>query len=371
MAGWLVAKLIVDVVFICTNLRRLRLGRLELALVFIIFFHLLLGFFALPLYDEKYSSIRALRDCLPVIIFFLKVAIFRRVFDTVTSASRDILWSVNPLLFLSVSQIIIFLILNRTGAAYAGITPPVSMVFAYAVATGATGLLVASSLTALLSGKRSIVLSFVTIYFLYAAKNFRTARLFAVLFATAGIVSLGVYFSWPIFDKISLSFEVFRLLSEDGFSGFAGQYSDGVAALSLSTAGRYDEWAALTAELNRISLAFGLGAGFTYDYVLVDGREFSGYSNAHFSPLSLTYKFGLIFCVVFYFYVLRHCFRTPARDAVLERWWRILTLVFIVQSLFAFNLFVEGMLPVAVAALLSLRIGQQRSRIAGSTSRAS
>jgi hypothetical protein len=349
--GWLFAKLLLDMFFVATNLRQVRLSQAELLFLALLIAHLVIGFSVLPSISGDYGHTRALRDCIPVGLFFLKVSIIRNFFRDGKESESLLSWLRGPLLALSLAQIALFFLLNRGGGAYAGITPPVTLPFAFAVAGG--GLLSVGLLAGLaaLSGKRAIVLSFLVVYVAVLVQRRKFTSLATGLCAIGVLIAVASVGGWSIADKVVASWAIVPLAAEHGLLTLLDPDPAISSALSFATAGRSDEWIPLVTHMSPLTFVTGLGAGFTYDYTLYDGVEVMGYANAHFSPLALVYKFGFVFCMGFYLYVVRatrsgsNAVTNTVADVARVGVW-----VIVLQSFFSYNLFVESLLPVLLAA---------------------
>ena len=125
--------------------------------------------------------------------------------------------------------------------------------------------------------------------------------------------------------------------------------------LYTATAGRSGEFFAIFRTMTAASWIFGHGSGFTYDLHRPNKETLFGHANSHFSPLGLAYKFGGPFMILFYVWVIYPLIKNNYSCQEKIFWAGILILL-LFQSLFAFNLFVEFLFPVAIAALQSKKI---------------
>jgi hypothetical protein len=114
------------------------------------------------------------------------------------------------------------------------------------------------------------------------------------------------------------------------------------------TGGRSEEFYAIMSVMEPLSWIIGLGPGFTYD-ILYFGDIISGYANSHFSPLSLSYKFGLIFTLILYSYLIGPVLKLINFSGPLALMLASIISLFILQSIFAFNLFSEPYLAIFLA----------------------
>lgn len=357
--GWLLTKSLLDIVFVATNLRHVRISVAELIFLALLTGYLITGITVLPSISSDYEHTRAVRDCIPVILFFLKISTIRNLLRLEPANENLLLWLRRPLLTLSIAQVALFTLLNRDGDAYVGITPPLSLPLAFALVGGSVVSIGFIAGLAALSGKRAIVLSFLVVYFATLFRRRRHASLVLGLCAIGVLSALVSAGGMSIADKVVASWAIVPLAAEHGISILRDSDPAISAAVSLATAGRSDEWIPLIKHISPVTFVTGLGAGFTYEYTLYDGREIAGYANAHFSPLSLVYKFGFVFCVGFYAYIIypirSHSIRASntAVDAACIGVWLI-----VVQSFFSYNLFVESLLPILLA------VAQQSKRSA-------
>jgi hypothetical protein len=348
---WLLAKLFVDIGFIWAARAAIKLSMLECVILLLIVGHLAFGSLVFPSLSPNYSVSRAVRDCLPVIVFFLKVSIIRNIlraspYDTLSIVK---LWI--PLLVISIIQISIFTVSNWSGAVYAGVTPPLNLPFSFVITHGYLMPLFLIVALAMASGKRAVILSFVAVYIFRLIQQRRYWGVVALVVGVAGAAFVSVAAGFEIAEKFALVGPVIRQVGQ-GVSSLPSIADGGFRAqLLVATAGRSEEWIPLLEDMGLSEFITGFGAGYGYTYLLFDGTEVQNYANAHFSPLSLTYKFGVLFCMTFYAYLLGHFVRKPSssdlrRSVVVN----MAIWLFIIQSFFSYNLFVESLLPILVAA---------------------
>jgi len=125
-------------------------------------------------------------------------------------------------------------------------------------------------------------------------------------------------------------------------------------ALMFLDPARYAEYVSLSPHLTGWSLWFGNGFGFRYELDASFLAEF-GYSisptvtNAHFTPLAITAKFGLIGVGVWIFLIVSVLASGYDRRSFVQLACRLAFISMIVQSLFAFGFFINLFTPFYIA----------------------
>lgn len=297
----------------------------------------------------------------------------------------------------SVSGALIFYFLGAS--VYQGITLPVNIPFCVSTAYIFTKfkwegpkMIKYSSLLFLMlactyvSGKRSYILSEVLLLISCTSvniidywkirqmeKNVKIKTLTIVgTVALLILVSIAIIYSSNVETKFTITFDNLVNFYESIQTNYDGQVA------SLLTAGRSDEINSLAPLFTQDSLSIflGFGPGFTYNYQ----NEFSSiveinYRNIHLSILNLTTKYGIVFSMLFYYkYLLMPAIQffsalknlrrlrcsTNTTDSMYkqanlnDQYFLVMSASFYVfislfQSLFAFTLFVDPLLPIAIA----------------------
>jgi hypothetical protein len=367
----LAAKLAIDLAFVASNRAAFRVGRIEALFLAWIAIAIVRGAAAVVGGESEFEASRIIKDCLPPVLFLLKIAVFRAYF---ARTELNYVQLAMALLVASALNVAAFYAVGGASDFYVGLTPPVTAGVAAAIATSSTGVFAVSLAIIYLTGKRSFLVAVAALLAWLVTLGRATRSMLAprflpglVLVAVAGVVAAFASGS-PVTQKIGDTSEA---IAESGgvemlaAFGIASVIDDPEIerALFLATAGRSAEFFVIVREMATSDWWFGKGAGFTYTLTLLDGTEVPNYANAHFSPLSLTYKFGVPFALIFYGWVAWLCVRSQpvSRHVVFHR---AVVLLFLVQSFFAFNLFVEFLLPVALGALSA---GLQRARVLSSS----
>lgn len=350
-----VMKGALDCLFILSNLRKAQMSRIEIIILLVLALHAIGGMIIFPMISSSYLPSRAFNDVFWPVIFVLKVAIIRNLtFEDVFSAAD---WKSLSLKLIGISlvQVAIFLFFSRYSGAYAGITPPVNLPFAYGVALSHPMVLLLSLVLIVLSGKRAYLLAAVAVFAVRAIVRRQNRSAFIVL-GIVGVIALtsavggaaAGLIPTAVLEKFVDSSQVFNLIGIIAREGF-GVLSEDVVRRSLyaATAGRSEEFLAIIGQMTWSNFFFGLGAGFTYSYLHWDGWV-DGYANSHFSPLSLTYKFGVFYMLIIYIYIFRGTLKLFRSQINFAEFLGIGLMLFFVQSIFAYNLFAEIFLPLLV-----------------------
>lgn len=348
-AVFLVLRALADLLFVATNAHTLSLKSRDAMMLFWLLGAGMVGAILSVAGPSVYSFLQAVSDVLLPALFIFKVALIIRLLPGLHDLEGEVRLLVRWLLLGSVIQIVIFLTIGRFYGAYAGIAVPVTLPMADALARYAPALGLLSIVLILASGKRAILLSALAAFgalILGARRRFLTAGAMAVVLLIFVAIAPLFEDTTRKFDATLSATEELAEMAERGPGAILDE--DIRAGFYLATAGRSEEFYGLISEMRPVNYVVGLGAGFTYGYAHSDG-EVTGYSNSHFSPLSLTYKFGILFCIAFYWFVFGTTFRLIRSGVALGRLTGFALLMFGIQSVFSFNLFAESLLPVVSA----------------------
>lgn len=143
-----------------------------------------------------------------------------------------------------------------------------------------------------------------------------------------------------------------------------GQSDSFLDILMYTDPQRYAEYVSLLPYLTDWSLWFGNGYGFRYE---IDSNFLANFgkeggievTNAHFTPLAVTSKFGLFGLMIWIFLILRVLTTKINRKSFVDYACRLAFISMIVQSLFAFGFFVNMFTPFYIAVLTA---GSRRAK---------
>ena len=342
---YLVLFLILDLIFISTNIRKLGFTSFELSVISLLIFHLMLGLFILPHFNDSYSELRALKDTLLPIMFLFKCVIFRKIFNAENFQSYKSLLIKSCILIVSVQALLLFF--KPDVDTYVGINPPINILMASYFSGGSIFLLLLSFIAILLAGKRSILISMAIAAVIVSRKMGRLTFLF---FISAGIGYIILFFTdiskIPLVDKFVITFDAIKEVFEDGLTSEQGQI-----ALFIATGGRSAEIIAITSFMEPINWVIGTGSGYSFELIRPE-EETIQIANAHFTPISIGYKFGLIIALYFLFYVSKNIVWGLKNNEIFIP---AMLILFLVQSFFSFNIFAEILYPIFVSWLMILR----------------
>lgn len=351
-----VIKGAVDVLFILVNWRNIRPSRFEIALISFTLIHAIAGLIVLPMISTSYVPARAANDVIWPILFLLKVVIFRGLINNGGLSSDGLKMLVRWAFYLSIIQVVIFIIFSRMSGAYAGITPPVNLPLSYGLAFSQPWFIGVSLVAIILSGKRSFLLGALVAIGLRALiqrKNrmafmIAASLAFALLAFAIGGSAAGIL-PEDIDDKLKQMAGILDPIKIAFTDGPSAIFDESVRHdLYIASAGRSEEIFGIVSHMSWYNIFIGLGAGFTYSYMHWEGWV-DGYANSHFSPLALTYKFGIIYAICMYAYISKGIVGLIRSNDRMTSMVGFGLVMFLVQSLFAFNLFVEIFFPFLVA----------------------
>jgi hypothetical protein len=230
-------------------------------------------------------------------------------------------------------------------------TPPIELPFVLNLLNGNLTVSFYSFLIILLSGKRSFLVAAIAviwIFFFIVKKRFRVIKLF-------GIVILLLFFS-VLSPFILLSenaaiqkyvFTVTTLLESD----IDLSSDESFDIIDKVSGGRFLEISNSLQSFTSLDFILGKGPGYTYSHEIISADyEDSEYSNVHFTPVNLFSKYGVFFTSILFFYMLSPLFKKGGHDK-LYTLFKLLLTMYLIEMLFAFNIFVEPLIPFCLGYL--------------------
>lgn len=318
-----------------------------------------------------------LNDLVIFLAFFLRVVILRTLIVSALKHTRlDEVFTPFLLRLSKISiglAIVLFILVQfAVGAGwqtYYQVPLEVTFVLGYSIASGNLGYILFFLIFSVVSGKRMILIStlFTLMVALLWAPNLRRVlvRWFPVIgffiffLAVSGSYLLGTS-NLVFVNKITYSYKLFT----QGISNGGGLDEFFIIAMP----DRYIEYRSLLPHLNGENLIFGNGYGFRYvlDHISQKefglGSEYHNVTNAHFTPIAIVAKFGIIGLVgwsLFFFSAFRGL-RSKVKHSVVSTAALLALVSLLVQSLFAYGLFLNPFTPFifAIASVVPRRASQ-------------
>lgn len=333
--------------------RRIEFRRIDLLLLIFSVYPFFVGL------GRGHFSITFLNDASIYLLFLVKVVIFRSILVRISEfyeidrvfrvhARRIIFWSG----LIAVLSIVSAYVLLGAGASFY-YQAPAELTFAAALLLAhgnIFGFLVLLGL-ALLGGKRMVMVGLLSmaVVALLAHQKSRTGMLrFALgtlIFIPFIVVGANAYFSTELIfiDKILGTFRQIQR-SQELSTNF-------LETLMFMDTARFVEYLSLKPHLEGWPLWFGNGYGFRYNVLLSD----FGYAdnievtNAHFTPLAITAKFGLLGLGIWFVLIVKVLIAKINKRSFVQYACRLAFLAMIVQSVFAFGFFISMFTPFYIA----------------------
>ncbi|WP_121667572.1 hypothetical protein [Mesonia aquimarina] len=280
--------------------------------------------------------------------FFSKILIFAQYWkvnsfkEYVKFYSKISLWG--SLILLP----IVYLIFHSGGVRRIAIFPPLELPFSVYMQSGGV-FFILTFIIILLYGKRSQLLSAIItfVWFIYKYKRKNIFKYLLVLL----VIIMGVNF---IFSNYSDNLAVGRINSTlENFTNSKNTY-EGVENIS---SGRDAEVEAIIADMGFWDYILGKGCGVSVELLL--GREKKEVSNIHFTPLSLIFKYGIIFTLFFYYFMVREILKFNKKGV--SKYYIVAygTLFFVfLESFFSYAIFVTSILPISLGYLYYFRLNK-------------
>lgn len=348
----LIAWLLGDAVFIIINIKHLRFKRVEIIILILLLMSVIVGLFN---YYDQFDR-RVVTDFTNPLFFMLKAILLRQGFKNsekfedyfnVTFFKKIVTYT-----FVSgIVTVIMYYVLNKIKPMYAGLTPMSHPAFILGLVKGNLVYLLGSLAVIILSGKRALLISSIVILVVYRFKV--NGKIISNVFLLSFAILLGVVIfnygsnteSIAALDKYKWTYETIR----DSEIKFSLEDESGI--LDLITAGRMGEVRGALIEMHPFDFVFGKGVGFTYTYKSFSIEDnIENYSNLHFSPLGLITKYGVPFflmLLVYFFY----CLKGFKNNGVFGVFFGLYLIGVCVDMLFAYVIFVDPLLPIALGYL--------------------
>lgn len=343
--------------------KRIELRGIELILLVIAAYPILIGL------GRDQINVTFFNDSALYIFFILKIIIYRSLISSIIkrydlgSYFQSFLAKFIPIS--TTAAAIAFLagqFFSATGQLKYYQTPAeITLTAAVALAYNKFFLFLFLALFAATSGKRMIMAGVLTIAAFAAVTSRRAMKIFLrwlprfVIGGAIGAIILmlsGHLDGLAFANKISTTYEV----ASDAFS----------KATSLDNffqqiePARYVEFVSLRDQINGLGVLFGNGYGFRYelekDLLMEYGFDTStgsDISNAHFTPIAIVSKFGLLGLIVWSTYFLS-ILLSGMKNQKQNRFQYACTLAlasYLVQSLFAFGFFINLLVPFVLAVI--------------------
>ncbi|SHL93275.1 hypothetical protein [Mucilaginibacter sp. OK098] len=345
--AFLTVGAIIDLLIILYGFKHL--FKRKIAIVFLLLiFSLIVG----ALNNE--ISRRFITDFTNPFFFFAKVYIFGQYwlsnnFNTYIKYYTRIAFAGSVLLLP-----ITYFLFQSTGTTRLAIFPPMELPYANYMLSNSLWLLV-SFIIIMLYGKRaqlfSAIITFLFYTFLFKRKQI--FKYFIMLLISGGAVIF-------IFNNFSNNLAVIRL---KGTFDLYNENHSGNDNLDKISAGRYNELETIINQMQLKDYFIGKGLGFVY---LVDtGVAYAETTNAHFSPIGFLSKYGLLFTIYIYYFIISIFVKTNKKLLSSNAYVIALGVsVFVfLESFFAYAIFVTPILPIVMGVLIAIQKKQKLSSL--------
>jgi hypothetical protein len=212
---------------------------------------------------------------------------------------------------------------------------------------------VGAILIVLLSGKRALILSSIALLLIFKfiiIKRFKTLLYFFVFLVFMGsiikLTNVNV-FSISAFQKYEWSInKINESIDDDNYDN---------KLIDIISGGRLNEITSVMNQMNPLDYVIGKGTGFTYPLIIDYYPYFTNTNNLHLTPLSLISKYGLLFYLVLMTYFMIIIVKVK-RANVWSVFFGLYLIGSLIDMLFAYTLFVDPILPMAVGYLSANRV---------------
>jgi hypothetical protein len=340
---------LLDIYYIFTNYRIIKLNKIELSLIFFIFLSIIIGFKNTFDLNRRY-----LTDVSNPLLFILKISLFRKIF--LNKYNRILfqffLNKISLSLFkIGFISIFLFFLLSFYKSMYAGLTPTTHPYFILNLIRSNYRNQFLSFLLIIASGKRALLLSSVLIFFLFQVYIKKNGKIF--LYSFLFIIILGFFISFlNLDDENGSALEKYKY-TYDLIVDNIDKIQVDSDVFNRITAGRASEVVGVLDVMNSSDYLLGRGIGFTYTYYSqTENEDITGYANLHFTPLSLISKYGLIFTLILYAFIFKSLHRFNSNSKYIL-FFTLFVIGSLIDMLFAYSIFVDPLIPLSIGYLYS------------------
>lgn len=352
--SFLTVFLTIDLIFVSVNLKKIKLNTVELSLVILVLFSAIFGII------NNEISRRYINDLLYPLFFVSKITIFRYFFLREGSTKfilkflkKYALW----MLMSSILLIIFFFIALLIKPMYAGLSPEIHPFLSTSLVTSSYLGVFLVLIIYIMSGKRAMLMAALGMFFYYWGIIRKKIALFILLITI--IIAVIIYvIQASLIDLSALNKYVwtFQKLQKYGISN--------MEILDQIGGGRFGEITSILNSMNWWDYIFGKGIGFTYLLESTGYGKVEEHANAHFSPISIISKYGVLFFLFLSFYFIS-CFKrfksimkNSLCDKITQQVAQISILILtalLIDFLFSYGVFTNFTLPIVIGFLQAKR----------------
>lgn len=336
--------------FILINIAKLRLRLFSIVMFFLIVISFCRGLFLNDINE------RIILDTYKPLSFILIYQLFSSIDITIVKEKLNLIFKMlsfflyNTSVFFGLTSFgLLFLI-----GGYPGMRLPAILPAAYLAVNDKKVRIIIIIIAILLSGKRAVLLAIIPAIIIGFKIKFTLRKLVYVMFI--GMVG---------FVLVNANWETLK--QTKGISKFTytiekiTQYrkTNDIMFLNNASGKRLEEVTSSLHDFSFLDYLWGAGSGFTYDLYDIERKKMktAKYGNVHFSPVSLLSSYGIIFMILFYGFLFRYCFlgfkyskRFGSKFLLILS---ISLIGFVIESFFAFVLFVLPFFPIIIGFMHS------------------
>ena len=342
-------RLLLDFLLIVFNFTKIKLSKLEILLIGLLFITLFLGILNFPIGRRHFT------DFINPLMFILKISIFRQFlsFQSNIWIKTYIFKFARILFWVGMINVAALYIINYFMPIYLGATP-IAYPFLIKAMLGSN--IKYSSIAiigVILAGKRAILLGVIVIlvtYYVIIKKKIKS--IFYFLIAIFFLSSIYIIFQ----DNVEETQAINKYKNSfNAISSYDFEYDD-LDLLNTISGGRISEIQGAFQDFDSpFEYAFGQGVGFVFRWYLSDNIIIQdNHSNVHFSPAGIISKYGLLFFISLYFYIFLAMIKSRLgwkKSNYLHIFMFLYVIGVLVDSLFAYTLFIDIFLPIALGYL--------------------
>lgn len=289
-------------------------------------------------------------------IFLLKCNIFAWIWEKF-SLEKFIRYFSRVTLVLSLLFLpLVYFIVMRSANPRMAIAVPLEIPFSYHLLCQHWILLFITILIIFLYGQRAMLVGFIICcgVWLLQQKITRKIKFFGLI-----VLSMIIIFPFlketPVFERVEKTYE--QLFEQEG----------DLENLNSATAGRYDEISSIVREMRWDQYITGKGNGVAFTVETYRGLSYET-RQSHFTPLSLTMKYGILFCFLMYaymgWYLVKGYFEYRKKQLIFLGIVTFSLLFSLTQTLASYTLF-ASMIPLFIGYIKFKQSGMKDNDICG------
>lgn len=349
----LLTLLVNNLVFIALSVFLLERIRVSVTLFLLFFFFFSISF-SIGLANNGLTS-KFIVDSAYLCLFFLKIVVIKTIIENYHTLYIKLIKFLKRYVFISlfagILGIIFFYVLPSNVNAYAGLTPALIPFLIYSLLWGGGGGALFSLFLIVLTGKRAMLMAALFLILLYYSTKMR--RWAYILVFVLLVLFLLQVFGYNFDQILALSKLIVTFMAL--FSGEAAEFIFSQGGYRLA------EIVSIYHDSTLLELILGKGPGYIYEMKWEGEVLDESHFNAHFTPIAILSKYGLVIFFLIYFVIFSALSSNQMSSKGVRIFLKFYLIAFLLESNFSYLIFNDKILPIVIAILLA-RTGKSEAR---------